>query len=87
LIILHLLRLFEVLGFVGLRFATMIGGNKSLLRLLVLRSLAPWGKMPWVLIGRSQMLSMESDKEADAMESDTGPKVLCRNLLVCVLLS
>jgi hypothetical protein len=50
LIILHLLRLFEVPGFVGLEFATMIGRNKSLLRLLMLRSLAPWGMMPWDLM-------------------------------------
>jgi hypothetical protein len=35
--------------------------------------------------------SMEPDKEPDkgpdAMESDTGPEVLCRNLLVWALLS
>jgi hypothetical protein len=31
--------------------------------------------------------SMESDKEPDARESDTGPEVLCRNLLVWTLLS
>jgi len=39
--ILHLLRLFKVLGFVDLGFATTIGRYKSLLRLLMLRSLAP----------------------------------------------
>jgi hypothetical protein len=31
--------------------------------------------------------SMEPDKEPDAMESDTEPEVLCRNLLVWALLS
>jgi len=31
--------------------------------------------------------SMEHDKEADTMESNTGPEVLCRNLLVWALLS
>jgi hypothetical protein len=30
---------------------------------------------------------MEPDKELDAMESDIGPEVLCRNLLVWALLS
>jgi hypothetical protein len=31
--------------------------------------------------------SMEPNKELDAMEPDTGPEVLCRNLLVWALLS
>jgi hypothetical protein len=55
LIILHLLRLFKVLGFIVLGFATMIGKNKSLLRPLMLRSLAPWCMMPRTLILRSLM--------------------------------
>jgi hypothetical protein len=39
-----------MLGFVELGFATMIGRKKSLLRPLMLRSLAPWGMMPGVLM-------------------------------------
>jgi hypothetical protein len=31
--------------------------------------------------------SIEPNKELDAMESDTGPEVLCRNLLVWVMWS
>jgi hypothetical protein len=31
--------------------------------------------------------SMEPDKEPDTMESDTGPVVLCRNLIVWALIS
>jgi hypothetical protein len=31
--------------------------------------------------------STEPGKDPDAMESDTGPEVLCRNLLVWALLS
>jgi hypothetical protein len=55
LIILLLLRLFKVLGFVGLGFATMIGWNKSLPRPLMLGSLVPWGMMPWVSMPWSLM--------------------------------
>jgi len=55
LIILHLLRLFKVLGFISLGFAILIGKNKSLLMPLLLRSQAPRGMMPWGLILRSLM--------------------------------
>jgi hypothetical protein len=41
-----LLRLFKVLRFVSLGLATLIGKNKSLLRPLMLGSLAAWGMMP-----------------------------------------
>lgn len=34
-----------------------------------------------------ELNSMEPDKEPDAMEPDTGPEVLCCNLLVWALLS
>jgi hypothetical protein len=54
LIIFHLLRPFKVLGF-GLRFATMIGRYKSLLRPLMLRCLVPWCVRPRSLILRSMM--------------------------------
>jgi hypothetical protein len=60
LIILHLLQLFQVLGFVSLGFAILLERNKSLLRLMMLKSLAqwdmmPWDLMPWGLILRSLM--------------------------------
>jgi hypothetical protein len=90
LIILHILRLFKVPEFVDLGFVTMIGRYKSLLRPLMLRSLVPWCMMPRGLIFRPETMvldSMEHDKESDAMKSDTGPKVLCHNLLVWALLS
>jgi hypothetical protein len=35
----------------------------------------------------SELDSMEPDKEPNPMESDTGPEVLCRDLLVWGLLS
>jgi len=51
LIILHLLRLLhEVPWFVSLEFAILIGRKKSLLMLLMLRSLTPWGLVPWILM-------------------------------------
>jgi hypothetical protein len=51
LIILHLLRLLrEVPGFVSLGFAILIGRKNSLLRPLMMRSLAPWGVMLWSLM-------------------------------------
>jgi len=71
LIIFHLLRPFKVLGF-GLGFAIMIGRYKSLLR---------WYMRPKGLDieGPDALVldSMERDKEPD-----TGPEVLCCNLLV-----
>jgi hypothetical protein len=103
LIILHILRVFEVLGFVSLGFAILLGRNKSLLRLLMLRSLAPWGMMPWdlmpwglILRSSMELDSMEPNGELDTlklhsmesnMESDTRPEILCRNLLVWTPLS
>jgi hypothetical protein len=80
LIIFHLLRPFKVLGF-GLGFAIMIDRYKSLLRSLMLRCLVPWYMRPKGLDieGPDALVldSMERDKEPD-----TGPEVLCCNLLV-----
>jgi hypothetical protein len=45
----------------------------------------PWCLIPWSLI-RNLIRSLPN-KEPNAMESDTGPKVLCCNLLVWALLS
>jgi hypothetical protein len=57
LIIHHLLQLLhEVPWFVSLGFAILIGRNKSLLRLLILGSLVPWGLMPWSLMPWSLIL-------------------------------
>jgi hypothetical protein len=57
LIILHLLRLFhEVSWFVILGFAILIGRDKSLLMWLMLRSLTPWGQVPWNLMPWSLIL-------------------------------
>jgi len=64
----------------------LLDRNKSLLRSLVPRGMFALGLDAMGLdIEEPDALElnpMEPDKEPNAMESDTGPEVLCRNLLV-----